>query len=131
MSGVFSRRLFPILQLTRMALVFTAISNSLCTLLIWTAERHHMRGDAVLQLIPWQWAVAIVVMSTGLYGFGMSLNDIIDRRRDQQIASHRPLPCGRIGDGTAHLICALLIALALLAGAYYARLSAQGWLSLI
>ena len=130
MSGVLSRRLFPILQLTRMALVFTAISNSLCTLLIWTAVRHG-RGDHVLAQIPPLWALAIVVMSTGLYGFGMSLNDIIDRRRDQQIASHRPLPSGRIGVGTAHLICGLLITLALLAGAYYARSSGQGWMSLI
>jgi hypothetical protein len=131
MSGVLSRRLFPILQLTRMALVFTAISNSLCTLLIWTAERHHLRGEQVLMQIPPLWAVAIVVMSTGLYGFGMSLNDIIDRRRDQQIAAHRPLPSGRIGVATAHLICGLLIAMALVAGAYYARSAGQGWLSLI
>ena len=134
MPGVISRRLFPILQLTRMALVFTAISNSLCALLIWTASRHG-KGAGVLRHIPWQWAVAIVIMSTGLYGFGMSLNDIIDRRRDQQIASHRPLPSGRIGVGTAHIICGLLIGIALLAGAYYAReagrLSGQGWLSLV
>jgi 4-hydroxybenzoate polyprenyltransferase len=130
MSGVLSRRLFPILQLTRMALVFTAISNSLCTLLIWTADRHG-KGNHVLSQIPWQWAVAIVIMSTGLYGFGMSLNDIIDRRRDQQLAAHRPLPSGRIGVGTAHIICALLIAMALTAGAYFARSSGQGWLSLV
>ena len=129
MSGVISRRLFPILQLTRMALVFTAISNSLCSLLIWTAAKHGR--EAVLSHIPWQWAVAIVVMSTGLYGFGMSLNDIIDRRRDQQIAAHRPLPSGRIGVGTAHLICGLLILMALAAGAYFARSSQQGWMSLV
>ena len=113
-----------------MALVFTAISNSLCTLLIWTAARHG-RGGQVLSHIDWRWVVAIVGISTGLYGFGMSLNDIIDRRRDQQIASHRPLPSGRIGVGTAHLICGLLIALALAAGAFYARVSGQGWASLI
>ena len=130
MPGFISRRLFPILQLTRMALVFTAISNSLCTLLIWTAARYG-KGPQVFWHIPWQWAVAIVVMSTGLYGFGMSLNDIIDRRRDQQIAAHRPLPSGRIGVGTAHIICGLLITMALLAGAYFARSSGQGWLSLV
>ncbi|MEA2710955.1 MAG: hypothetical protein QOF78_3556 [Phycisphaerales bacterium] len=130
MPGVISRRLFPILQLTRMALVFTAISNSLCTLLLWTASRYE-RGENVLRHIPWQWAAAIVVMSTGLYGFGMSLNDIIDRRRDQQLAAHRPLPSGRIGVATAHVICGLLITLAIAAGAYYARASGQGWPSLV
>jgi 4-hydroxybenzoate polyprenyltransferase len=113
-----------------MALVFTAISNSLCALLIATAHQHG-RGEGVLSQVPPLWAVAIVVMSTGLYGFGMSLNDIIDRRRDQQIAAHRPLPSGRIGVATAHLICGLLIAMALAAGAFYARSSGLGWASLI
>jgi len=131
MPGVISRRLFPILQLTRMALVFTAISNSLCALLIWVSETKHVKGNQVLSHVPWQWAVAIAVMSTGLYGFGMSLNDIIDRRRDQHLASHRPLPSGRIGVGTAHLICAFLILIALLAGAYFARSSGGGWLSFV
>src|SRR5688572_6703698 len=130
MAGVITRRLFPLLQLTRMALVFTAISNSLCTLLIWTKFRHP-NSSHVLHHIPWQWAAAVVAVSTGLYGFGMSLNDIIDRRRDQQLASHRPLPSGRIGVATAHVICALLIALAVAAGAFYARWSGQGWPSLV
>jgi 4-hydroxybenzoate polyprenyltransferase len=115
MSGVISRRLFPILQLTRMALVFTAISNSLCTLLIWTAARHG-KGEQVFSHIPWQWAVAIIVMSTGLYGFGMSLNDIIDRRRDRQISPNRPIPSGRVSIATAHAICFALLVMALGAG---------------
>jgi hypothetical protein len=129
MSGVISRRLFPILQLTRMALVFTAISNSLCTLLILTRARYG--PSDVLAHIPWHWAAAVVAMSTGLYGFGMSLNDIIDRRRDQQLAAHRPLPSGRIGVVTAHVIGGLLIAMALVAGGLYAKWSGQGWPSLV
>ena len=88
MPGVITRRLFPILQLTRMALVFTAISNSLCTLLISVRARYG--PSDVLERLPWEWAVAVVLISTGLYGFGMSLNDIIDRRRDQQLAGRQP-----------------------------------------
>ena len=130
MPGLISRRLFPILQLTRMALVFTAISNSLCTLLIATRFRYGAGAD-VLDRIPWHWAAAVVAMSTGLYGFGMSLNDIIDRRRDQQLAAHRPLPSGRIGVATAHVICGLLIAMAVAAGGLYAKWSGQGWPSLV
>jgi hypothetical protein len=61
----------------------------------------------------------------------MSLNDIIDRRRDQQISPNRPLPSGRIGVAAAHVICALLIALALGAAALYARWSGQGWMSIV
>src|SRR5438067_1721994 len=73
----------------------------------------------------------IVSFSTGLYGFGMSLNDIIDRRRDRLLAAHRPLPSGRIGVNAAHLICSMLILLALLAGAAYSQLSGQGWISML
>lgn len=128
MPGLLSRRLFPILQLARMALVFTAISNSLCTLLLWTHARF---GDDALRHVAPAHALAIVLISTGLYGFGMSLNDIIDRRRDQQLAAHRPLPSGRIGVGTAHLVCALLILTAVVAGWGYSRWSGQGWISLV
>src|SRR5438105_577839 len=125
MSGLLSRRLFPILQLARMALVFTAISNSLCTLILWT---HARAGSPVLRNLSWRQAIAVVLMSTGLYGFGMSLNDIIDRRRDQQLAAHRPLPSGRIGVATAHIVCALLIVMALVAAWFYATWSGQGWI---
>jgi hypothetical protein len=129
MPGVIANRLFPVLQLTRMALVFTAISNSLCTLLIWTARRHGT--GSILPHLDWRQVVAMVFVSTGLYGFGMSLNDIIDRRRDQQISPNRPLPSGRIGVATAHLVCALLITMAFFAGWIYARLSGQGWMSIV
>src|SRR5438067_1291065 len=127
MAGVLSRRVFPILQLARMALVFTAISNSLCTLILWT---HARAGSPVLRNLSWRQAGAVVLMSTGLYGFGMSLNDIIDRRRDGQLAAHRPLPSGRIGVATAHVICAFLFCLAMIAGALYARWTGQ-WISFI
>jgi hypothetical protein len=115
-----SLRLLSILQLTRMALVFTAISNSICAALLLA------RFQADIDRVPYTNKVqplrmaAIVVMSIGLYGFGMSLNDIIDRRRDQQLAPLRPLPSGRIGVMTAHTICTLLLLMAFLAGWYYA-----------
>src|SRR4051812_11428430 len=92
-----SLRLLSILQLTRMALVFTAISNSICATLLlakFTGDQQHLPYTNFVQ--PARMA-AVVIMSIGLYGFGMSLNDIIDRRRDQQIAPLRPLPSGRIG----------------------------------
>ena len=133
MSGVIANRLFPVLQLTRMALVFTAISNSLCTLLLWVAPRHGhgLDGEAVLRSLSWKQAGLVALMSTGLYGFGMSLNDIIDRRRDRLLAAHRPIPSGRIGVTTAHLISCMLIVLAFLAGGGYARISGQGWIAMV
>ncbi len=124
LEGV-SKRLLPLLQLTRMALVFTAIADSYATALMlrhWSGwvniyndsvtDLHHDPLEAPLML-------AIAATSIGLYGFGMSLNDIADRRRDRQIASHRPLPSGRIGVFTAHALMLLLVLGALAAAAYY------------
>ena len=96
MFNLLSRRLLGVLQLTRMALVFTAIADSFCTLLLLSNSPHAAPGHV---LSPARF-VAIAFMSIGLYGFGMSLNDIIDRRRDRQIAAHRPLPSGRVGVAT-------------------------------
>src|SRR5688572_32232945 len=94
-----------------MALVFTAIADSVCALLLLAHGRHGSLGR-----LPVSHVVVVALISVGLYGFGMTLNDIIDRRRDEQLAAHRPLPSGRIGVGTAHLICALFGLIALLSG---------------
>ncbi len=98
-----SDRLLTLLQLTRMALVFTAISNGAAEVLL-RAGAGPVDPLAVLSM---------AAVSVGLYGFGMSLNDIIDRRRDGRIAPHRPLPSGRVHVVTAHALC---VCLALLAG---------------
>lgn len=119
MNGVLFQRLLPLLQLTRMALVFTAISNSVCAMLL-LAKTYPTRGGSPWDLLtPWNLA-AVVMMSVGMYGFGMSLNDIIDRRRDSQIAPGRPLPSGRIGVKTAHTICIMMAIIAMLGAVAYA-----------
>lgn len=112
-------RILPVLQLTRMALVFTALSNSLCAYLLYLQWRAGP-GATYLDLVNWWDVLAIVVLSSGLYGFGMSLNDIIDRRRDQLMSPQRPLPSGSIGVHTAHVVCLLLLLSAMLAGLWYA-----------
>ncbi len=124
-----SQRLLTVLQLTRMALVFTAIADGLCTLLLAARARAGLSGSLAAQISPVQvfWAATI---SAGLYGFGMSLNDIIDRRRDAQIAATRPLPSGRIGLTTAHLVCGGLLLLALIGGTFYG-LGWSSWRSLV
>jgi len=127
----FSQRLLTLLQFTRMALVFTAISNSLCTLLLSIRREIGPNASILSRLKPnWPLPLLVALISIGLYGFGMALNDIIDRRRDQQLAAHRPLPSGRIRLLTAHIVAGALIVMALAAGVGYARLAAPGWLSL-
>jgi 4-hydroxybenzoate polyprenyltransferase len=113
LPGSLSRRLLTVLQLTRMALVFTAIADSQCELLLtWTQHGEWPSARLVILLL---------IISVGLYGFGMSLNDIIDRRRDAQIASDRPLPSGRIRPLSAQFISIALVLAALIAGVDFAR----------
>jgi hypothetical protein len=120
-----SQRLLTLFQLTRMALVFTAIADTQAALLIAMAAPLGKEGEWGVSLAqlgsllsPLR-MLAVAVISIGLYGFGMSLNDIIDRRRDRQMSPGRPLPSGRVGLAAAHLICIALAAAALVAGAVF------------
>jgi 4-hydroxybenzoate polyprenyltransferase len=122
----FGRRLLPILQLTRMALAFTALADSLCALIL-----SQQRAGVFWTAISPRRAAALGMVSVGLYGFGMSLNDIIDRRRDQQLASHRPLPSGRIGVAAAHVICVLLALMAAVGTLVYSADEPDGQMSLM
>ncbi|MEM6313982.1 MAG: hypothetical protein AAF743_07830 [Planctomycetota bacterium] len=102
-------RLLSVLQLTRMALVFTAVADAQAALLIagvWS----------------WTTCTAAAGMSVGLYGFGMTFNDIVDQRRDAQIAKTRPLPSGRLRPLTAHLLAGALLALGVGCGAWLATM---------
>ena len=103
-----------------MALVFTAVSNGLAALLL----RWKLAGPEAGRIDAWLVGATIAV-AVGLYGYGMALNDIIDRRRDRQIARTRPLPSGRIGVGAAVIVAGLLLALALAGGfVFYQRAEA-------
>jgi hypothetical protein len=120
MFGFLSHRLLTVLQLTRMALVFTAISNAAAEVLLRAATLG-AGPDHLLEALSPRALAAMAAASVGLYGFGMSLNDIIDRRRDSRVAAHRPLPSGRIRPATAHLVCGALLALAAWGAWGYAR----------
>jgi 4-hydroxybenzoate polyprenyltransferase len=106
-----------------MALVFTAISNSMCEMLLFARYQANIAGGdgSILPYLDPQRLIAMACVSIGLYGFGMSLNDIIDRRRDRLLAADRPLPSGRIGVGAAHVVCTGLGLLALVGGWYVAH----------
>jgi 4-hydroxybenzoate polyprenyltransferase len=121
MPAGLSQRLLTLLQLTRMALVFTAISNALAGLLL-----RSVAPIPTPELLDGPHVAWLILVAVGLYGFGMSLNDIIDRRRDSQFAPGRPLPSGRIGVVSAHVVCVSLASLALLAGWRFSLLSPGG-----
>lgn len=117
MRTLWSHRLLTLLQLTRMALVFTAIADGWCGLALWETAQHP--GASFLDRLEPSRVLLMAGVSVGLYGFGMSLNDIIDRRRDAQVAPGRPLPSGRVSIAAAHLICLALFALAVGSGVLF------------
>lgn len=122
---MFSAKLLTVLQLTRMALVFTAISNVLAGLLL----RVYLDPRDGEVFSYWH-AILVALIAGGLYGFGMSLNDIIDRRRDRLLAAHRPLPSGRIGIVAAHVVCGSLALLAVVGAFVFAQFTPRGQISL-
>jgi 4-hydroxybenzoate polyprenyltransferase len=115
-----------------MALVFTALADSGCAMLMTAAKQASADGTQSLWAeLTFRQCLSLMMISVGLYGFGMSLNDIIDRRRDQHISPSRPIPSGRIGVRTAHVVCALLIMMALFGGETYAHVVPGSSLSLV
>jgi hypothetical protein len=106
-----SRKVLTLLQFTRFVLVFTAISNAQASILL-SAGLRATEEKPWHAWLDWRLMVAMAVTSVGLYAFGMSLNDIVDRRRDAQLAADRPIPSGRIGVGFAHVVCAFLLCIA-------------------
>jgi len=102
-----------------MALVFTALADSGCAYLMWAGQQAQWNHISIWKQIDPGQCLAVAMMSIGLYGFGMSLNDIIDRRRDQRISPHRPLASGSIGVAAAHVVCVLLVLMALVGGEIY------------
>jgi len=96
---------FAYLKLFRFPFVFTAIADSATGYLICTGLNEiHAPTMALL-----------AAASAGLYFFGMALNDIADRDRDQAIAPTRVLPSGRISLRAAVTAAALVLGASLAA----------------
>ena len=105
-------RLLALLQLTRAVLAFTAIADAWTVLLLRVpSDPQPAFGTPGFWLVILQMLVMAVV-SFGLYGFGVALNDLLDARRDRIFAPRRPIPSGHIKPRGA-----LVVALVLLMGA--------------
>jgi hypothetical protein len=110
-----SKTLLPALQLTRFALVYTAVSNSWSTALFSKAFADELPISPEARDLPlWALLLCTALTSGGLYVFGMTLNDVMDARRDRLFAPHRPLPSGRFSPAGAVIVAfiALLTAIA-------------------
>lgn len=115
-------RLLTLLQFTRIALVFTAVGDG------WAAMLLQRRATGTPITVAY--AVAVTAASVALYTFGMTLNDLIDRRRDSQLAPGRPLPSGRISVRSARIVCVGLAVVALAAGGGIVAIRPEQWASL-
>jgi hypothetical protein len=110
--------------------VFTAVADGFCAVLLLAQRRAEVHGTTLGAQLDAREFLSVAAVSAGLYGFGMSLNDIIDRRRDRQISPNRPLPSGRVGLVAAHVICAALFLGAVAAGWSYSKLAGE-WMCLV
>lgn len=87
-------RLLAVFQVTRVALAFTAVADAWTLLLLripGESAPPHMAAELLLT----------AAVSFLLYCFGMSLNDLLDVRRDRLFAPWRALPSGRISPAAA------------------------------
>jgi len=111
----FARTIVPLLQLTRLAMVFTALSN-IWLVVLWSHQVERA-GRGRWQL--WEALGLTAGVAIGMYVFGMVLNDVMDARRDRLFAPQRPIPSRRItmtsslAVALTGLLLALLCALAL------------------
>ena len=71
MLSIFSQRLLTVLQLSRMALVFTAITDSLCALMIW-AQWRSMDGQPLSEFLNLPHAAAVVARVSAISALAAS-----------------------------------------------------------
>jgi 4-hydroxybenzoate polyprenyltransferase len=108
-------RLLAILQLTRAALAFTAVADAWAVLLLRRGGVPPVGTHDFRILISRMVVTGIV--SLGLYGFGMALNDLLDARHDRIFSPRRPIPSGRVPTRTAMVVCLLLVMTSLFSAA--------------
>ncbi len=109
-SQTLSGTLLGVLEITRAPLAPTAISN-IWMITFWTLAFEPSRA---IGRFPMPAALALTAgVAIGLWSFGMSLNDIMDQRRDRLFKRDRPLPAGRLEptQAMATALFALLLAL--------------------
>jgi 4-hydroxybenzoate polyprenyltransferase len=109
-------RLSPVLHLTRVTTAFAVIANTWFVIL-WTranAVNGNEPGGAaggVLEGPLWPLLGGGALLGLGLYAFGMTINDILDVRRDRLLRPGRPLASGAMGmDAAISLVVITLIA---------------------
>jgi 4-hydroxybenzoate polyprenyltransferase len=113
-------RVLAILQLTRAALAFTAVADAWAVLLLRVRPEGPLAIRGEESWVFWLTILKMLVVavaSLGLYGFGTTLNDLLDARRDRIFEPGRPIPSGSIKPRGAVVVGLALLMAALLAAA--------------
>lgn len=104
------RRAHAYLELVRVFLTPTAVSNSLAGFLAAESLRRDPGGA------PTHHLVLASLLSVLAYWLGMAANDLFDRYRDAVNQRAKPLPSGRLGVNETRVFCTLLTLGVLLCG---------------
>ncbi|HTV48443.1 MAG TPA: UbiA family prenyltransferase [Phycisphaerae bacterium] len=100
------KRLLAVLQLMRVALALTAVADA-WTLLLMNLPGRTVPTDLIVRL------TMAGLEAFFLYSFGMTLNDLLDARRDRLFASWRPIPSGKISPPAAIILSIVFLMLSL------------------
>jgi len=117
-------RIAPVLHLARITTAFAAVGN-VWFVILWTkAHPDTEPGTRMLDELPlWASLGAGATTAIGLFAFGVSLNDLLDVRRDRTTRPERPLASGRLSRESAILIVVSTMLVAVLGAAILGRLS--------
>ena len=104
------RRILAVLQIMRVALALTAVAD------VWTLMLLKLPGQSALQ-DPVTQLILAGLASFFLYSFGMTLNDLLDARRDRLFAPWRPIPRGSLSIPGAIVLSLVLMLMGLFSAA--------------
>lgn len=120
------RSILASLRLTRIGLVLTAVSNIWLVVLLTDGLPGQPTAGAVGSLTLGALLGCTAIVAVGLYVFGMTLNDLMDVRRDRTFAPGRPLPSGQVTTRTAMAIAVFALLAAIGASVPLGPLSTVG-----
>jgi hypothetical protein len=96
-------RIITAIQLTRLTMVFGAVSDVWFVILLTQADPRYVMVD-VHGMGLGAALVAGAVVAIGLFAYGAALNDVLDVRHDSAFSPERPIPAGRIRIGQAIVV---------------------------
>src|SRR6185369_8951096 len=120
MTG-WAKRTVDLLELARVPLVFTAISNAWVVIFLTGTEADPSPAHVNPALNQWPlWADLLLGLgvAAGLHTYGVALNDMLDARHDRVFSPTRPIAAGGLGH-TSGIVMAVLSLLAALTASVF------------